>query len=401
MKFWFGFIIAVLMHFGCKSATGVDATSKSISANAADRRIMSKGVMRLKTTYTLDSNQFSSTCAAVLIHTPEPSLNYCVAITAAHCFRHIPDYAQHSLEIIDGKGDILKSHRVSEVTVHPEFTATDAAQTFEQAASDVALLEFKCALPEAIQPALVLDVSAVTSDAKFFTTKFMAVKTEQKSGPMDTLIDRLLGHEPMSTFPIYLFQSPVELLSVDFPGGNSGSQLSSSTGVLNLSNPSENDVCSGDAGAPAFAQIGQETYLIATASSGTGFCDKEKLLYSITSSHAKWINKTLETEVVVPRTSPEPTISAEKMTESKTKKLDSKVLDLSGKEEYLVKKIPSPVAIEAPTLTIPSPVAASSLPKPLPTVRPQSAKHQAKKAKVISPPRIATPAPAEEDESAP
>jgi hypothetical protein len=421
MKFWFGLIFAALMTFGCKQATGVDASSNSIPANAADRRVMSKGVMRLKTSYTLNANQFSSTCAAVLIHTPEPSLNYCVAISAAHCFRNIPENAQHSLEFVDGKGEVVKSHRVAEVTMHPEFTVTDATQSLEQAAVDVALLEFKCALPEAIQPARILDVSVMPADTKLLTTRFVTVKTEQKSGPMDALIDGVLGHEPMTSSPIFLFQSPVELLSIDFPGRDLGGQSANPAGVLNLSNPSESDTCNGDAGAPVFAQAGQDIFLLATASSGTGFCDKEKLLYSITSSHSKWINETLEMNVVVLNTSPElplsadkrskelqlndrqtkqavqPKISTEKLTDSKTKLLESEITNSSENERDSVAEA-SMVPSQSPTVTpspkaVHSPVAVLPVPNALPTIRPQIAKAPKKKPKDIQPSSIPTARP--------
>ncbi|MFZ9520243.1 MAG: hypothetical protein ACO3A4_07190 [Silvanigrellaceae bacterium] len=414
MKFWFGLIAATLLCFGCKKSTEADSSLASAPANTADRRIMSKGVMRLKTNYTRDGSQFNSTCSAVLIHTPEPSLNYCVALTAAHCFRHIPDNAQHSLEIIDGKGEVVKSHRVADVTTHPGFTATDAVQTLEQAANDVALLEFKCALPEAIQPARVLDISALNDDPKLFTTQFVQVKKEEKSQPLDALVDSLLGHEPLTTFPIYLLQRSAELLSIDFPTGIAGQPSSHPVGVLNLSIPTEPDVCSGDAGAPLFAQYGQEIFLVASASSGTGYCNKENLLYPITSGHAQWINKTLELQVVVPTTKPNPGVTIEarsrnsSFTESRTQEFaagpvqEFKTPTTQGKlRETEIRPGAAPTALPgeqsveiiAPSKVTTTPVPVLTVPMTLPTIKPQIAKPAVRKAKEIPTPAATVPTP--------
>lgn len=349
-----------LTLLGCNRANQIESYLPASTASLAESRILAKGVIRLSTTYSLSMNEFNSTCTATLIHSPDSSLNSCVAITAAHCFRHIPKSAQHTIEIIDGKGNISKTYRVSEVKIHPDFSATDAAQTVEQSAVDVAVMEFKCALPNGIQPSQVLDINQLPPGAKLTLANYERVPTENSQEKSFFEFDYFFK-KTVEVLPVArLTQNSAQILSIDFQNLLSSTNESVKKGVLTLETLPPRNPCENASGAPAFYAHEKEVYLVATASSGIGFCDKSNLRYSVTSSHADWINKALDTQIIRP--------------------LEIQTTQQANIRITEPKKTPKPEFFDLDTLVVPSVASAASAqptvkaaPTPtrvLPTIRP-------------------------------
>lgn len=279
------FVIGLgLALLGCKNATLLDAAVRSDVPQNTSSRLLSKGILRVSTTYAINNNRFHSSCSAALLHRPEPPRSFCVALTAAHCFRHMPENAEHMVEVIDGRGSTIRSFRVSEITAHPNFTSQDAAQTLEQAAFDVALIDFKCALPESIQPSPIMDPKQLQLGAKLTMASYERSQSNSSDSSEDGFLQSLFVRSEAQTQASFLQQLSLSLVRVDYPGD------SQSTGVLTLENSPQRSACEGDAGGPVFFDSGNELFLVGTTSSGIGFCDKNNLRVALTASHAKWIN---------------------------------------------------------------------------------------------------------------
>jgi hypothetical protein len=289
-----------LLLFGCKEASEQAQFLHSTTSRANESRYLSKGLVRLTTAYTIDNNQFNSTCSAALIHTPEASLNYCVAVSAAHCFQNIPKSAQHSIEVLDRTGIVIKSYRAAEIYTHPEFVASDGPQTAEQAANDVALIEFKCSLPNGIQPSKILDISQLPANASVTVASHERLPEQKQE--RENFVSRFLFPDSAKTpAPAARLQlRSLQVLSTDFPMTDKKYPAQQLAGFLSLEQNSELTACSGHSGAPAFFEHGNEIFLVATASSGQGFCDGNNLRFTLMSPHADWINKTMEHKFVVP-----------------------------------------------------------------------------------------------------
>lgn len=65
---------------------------------------------------------------------------------------------------------------------------------------------------------------------------------------------------------------------------------------LNVEDNSGRSPCDGQSGGPVFLEKDNELFLVGTASSGAGFCDKIKFRYAAASLHTLWINTTLKTK---------------------------------------------------------------------------------------------------------
>ncbi|MEY3903058.1 MAG: Trypsin, partial [Pseudomonadota bacterium] len=280
MKICVGIVAFSLLLFGCKEASEQAQFLHSATSRANESRYLSKGLVRLTTAYTIDNNQFNSTCSAALIHTPVASLNYCVAVSAAHCFQNIPKNAQHSVEVVDRNGIVIKSYRAAEIYAHPGFVAAEGTQTVEQAANDIALIEFKCSLPNGIQPSKILDVSQLPANAAVTVASHERLPEHKQES--ENFVSRFLFPDRDKTpEPVArLLLRPLQVMSTDFPipeNKHSEKQLS---GVLTLEQNTELTACSGQSGAPAFFADGNEIFLVATASSGQGFCDGKNLRFT-------------------------------------------------------------------------------------------------------------------------
>ncbi len=268
----------------------------AISLSPTDTRILSRGILQISTSYTRNTDTFNSTCSAVLVHTPEPSLNYCVALTAANCFDNIPSNAMHVVEMVDGKGNVVKSYRVSDVTQHPEFRSLSGQQTTLQAAVDVAIVEFKCALPSAIQPSRILDISKLAEGSRLMLASYKRVEPPAEKEDFVSLLTGLFVQKEKPAPMLKLEQSHVQFQGFEIAPMPLLPTTEAPKATLNIDDSSGRNPCDGQSGGPVFFEKDNELFLVGTASSGAGFCDKNKFRYAATSLHTLWLNTTLKTK---------------------------------------------------------------------------------------------------------
>ncbi|MEY4065981.1 MAG: hypothetical protein RIR26_2189, partial [Pseudomonadota bacterium] len=136
------FLIFVAWLGGCKLPPLTLNSAYDSLRPSMDQRLQSTGVVRIRSTYSLPSGNFKSTCTGTLLHAGDQSFKDCVVLSAAHCFKNMPKGTEHRIEFLNDEGQADKVFSADSLHLHPSFTATEAVFTQEQSAVDAALVRF-------------------------------------------------------------------------------------------------------------------------------------------------------------------------------------------------------------------------------------------------------------------
>ena len=303
MRHCTGIAFTCLALLGCTVAPKEQLSAQSTPVSLVETRILSKGLLQISTSFTENLNNFTSRCSGALIHTPDLSLDSCVAITAANCFHNYPKSALHVVEMFDGRGNIVRSYPVSGITQHPDFKAQDGTQTRSQAARDIALVEFNCALPAAIQPSKLTHVSALGNTSRLYTASFERVEQPQEEDNMLTLIT--FGWYKKEIKPVVhkMTHHKMQFRNLETPDTEKFISEKNPPAVVNIDPIQE--PCDGQSGAPLFMEKDNDLFLVGISSSGAGYCEKNKLRFTAASHHSQWIKEVLRTkDLLAPESSP-------------------------------------------------------------------------------------------------
>jgi hypothetical protein len=283
---------------GCTQLPKEHFSSQPAAVSIVETRIISKGLLQISSSYTENMNIFHSRCSGALIHTPDLSLDSCVAVTAANCFHKIPKSALNIVEMIDGRGTVVKTYPVTGITEHPEFKAEEGIQTPAQAARDLALVEFNCTLPAAIQAGKLTDVTELSNTSRLYTAVFQQL--EQPPEKKDFLEFISFGwYKKEKPAPVYkLTHNKMQFRNIETPDNDKLKTEKYPPSVVNIDPIQE--PCDGQSGAPLFLEKDNELYLVGISSSGAGFCEKGKLRFTAAARHAGWMKEVLRTKDLLP-----------------------------------------------------------------------------------------------------
>ncbi|MEY2986713.1 MAG: hypothetical protein RJB13_234 [Pseudomonadota bacterium] len=271
--------LLVLAVAGCKNPAAQTHVQASLGSDSLSYQLANLGIARIRSTYSLASGSFQSTCSGVLLHSGDKALSECVALSAASCFKHMPRITEHSIEFFDPDGRSSKLFRVHDILIPPSFDAPDAQLSLLESASDLALVKFNCALPVSVRSARIADFSQVPVNGKLLAVNHLPSDDDSSS--------------------IRLTRSKVRIESIDFPGPRDTHENSPELpGVLALRNTGDELECSGNPGSPVFYQSGRELLLIASLSMPAADCMRSNHRYTLLSPHIQWMKKVLGTGAV-------------------------------------------------------------------------------------------------------
>lgn len=289
--------IAALLTMGCKNPMANSAVQIT-NGVSADSRVQNIGIVRLRSTYSLASGNFRSTCTGTLLHSGDQSFRECVVLSAAHCFKNLPRGTEHSIEFLDSIGNVQRIFRANAIFIHPEFTSLDAKISMEQSSVDAALVKFNCSLPASIKSARMIDFNQVPIASTLVVAGFGLTKSEYAMAAENEAkgLGRTITEDaPMAT---KLMQTLMQLRSVDFPmlkSSDNGGQL---PGVFSLTGVNGQSSCEGDSGGPAFFDSGRELLLVASTSAGPAFCERATARYTLASPLIPWMEEVVGKGVV-------------------------------------------------------------------------------------------------------
>ncbi|MEN9530340.1 MAG: hypothetical protein RI932_2213 [Pseudomonadota bacterium] len=307
-------ISALFIFAGCTQSPVKSDVAQVVQSNPTDLRVNSLGIVRIRSTYSLASGNFRSTCSGTLLHGGDQSLRECVVLSAAHCFKNFPRGTEHNVEFTDPKGNVQKVFPVSSVQIHPAFTASDAKLSMAHAAVDAALLKFMCALPASIKSARIAEFSQVPMGSSLITTKFVeAPEADRANEEKEKVSESLLSALPVTS--ARLTQLQLRLRSVDFPSPPDTEKqvmpdfvgpllatplrkTSNLPGLLSLEGKAGQGSCEIDAGAPVLFDNGRELLLVGSTTAGTGNCDVSPARATLTSSLVKWMEEVVGEGVI-------------------------------------------------------------------------------------------------------
>lgn len=289
--------IAALLNMGCKNPMS-NSVVQITNGVSAESRVQNMGIVRLRSTYSLASGNFRSTCTGTLLHGGDQSFRECVVLSAAHCFKNLPRGAEHSIEFLDSIGNVQKIYRANAIFIHPEFTSQDAKISMEQSSVDAALVKFNCSLPASIKSARVIDFNQVPIASALVVAGFGLTKSEHAMAAENEAkgLGRIVTEDaPMAT---RLMQTSMQLRSVDFPMLKSSGPGSQIPGVFSLIGMNGQSSCEGDSGGPAFFDSGRELLLVASTSAGPAFCERATARYTLASPLIPWMEEVVGKGVV-------------------------------------------------------------------------------------------------------
>lgn len=377
MKLLASLTIGLVFLSGCKLFARSENIVQITNGTNADHRVSAMGVLRIRTTYSLSSGNFRSTCTGTLLHSGDQTFRECVALSAAHCFKNIPRGAEHSLELLDPSGNVQKVFRANGVYTHPDFQSTDAKLTAEESAVDAALLKFNCSLPASVKSARILDYNQVPIGSQLTIAGYGITKSEIEMANENEAkgLGRVITEDaPMAS---QLMQTNMRLRSIDFPRPIGSESNTSAPGVFSLAGVNGQSACQGDSGGPAFFDNGRELLLVATLSGGAAHCEKATARYTIASSLIPWMEEVVGGSVVsyvgrlTPYTEPGPNRTVSNASASTTPTVQPVKIPEGVSTRLpttLPNSVPEVVKTVAPVKT-PQPVK-TKIPTPSPTPRP-------------------------------
>jgi len=279
MSLWSILTLAVLAVAGCKNPDTPTGVQTTLSSDPLNSQLSRLGIVRIRSTYSLASGDFQSTCSGVLLHSGDKSVTECVALSAASCFKHMPRNAEHSIEFFDPDGRSSKLFRAHDILIHPSFDAQDARLSLSESARDVALIKFNCTLPVSVQSVRIANFKSVPVNGKLLTLSPVS--------------------EDSDSSRIRYVRNTVRIESFDFPAQtHTQSNSLEQDGVLTLRNHGGQSECGGNPGSPVFFQNGRELLLIASLSLPASDCLRSTHRYTLLSPHVEWMKKTIGTGAV-------------------------------------------------------------------------------------------------------
>lgn len=279
MSLWSILTLAVLAVVGCKNPDTPTGVQTTLSSDPLNSQLSRLGIVRIRSTYSLASGDFQSTCSGVLLHSGDKSVTECVALSAASCFKHMPRNAEHSIEFFDPDGRSSKLFRAHDILIHPSFDAQDARLSLSESARDVALIKFNCTLPVSVQSVRIANFKSVPVNGKLLTLSPVSEDSDSST--------------------IRYVRNTVRIESFDFPAQTyTQSNSLEQDGVLTLRNHGGQSECGGIPGSPVFFQNGRELLLIASLSLPASDCLRSTHRYTLLSPHVEWMKKTIGTGAV-------------------------------------------------------------------------------------------------------
>lgn len=279
MSLWSLLTVVLLALAGCKNPAIPSHGLATVNSDPLSYQIGNLGIARIRSTYSLASGSFQSTCSGVLLHSGDKAVSECVVLSAASCFKHIPRIAEHSIEFFDPDGRSSKLFRAHDILIHPDFDAADAQLSLSESAFDLALVKFNCTLPVSVRSVRIADFDQVPVNGKL-----IAVHSGSRNNESESM-------QPT--------RSQVRIESIDFPVQRTAHENSTEPpGVLTLRNTTGELECVGNPGSPVFFQSGRELLLIANLSMPATDCFRSTHRYTLLSPHIKWMKKVLGTGAV-------------------------------------------------------------------------------------------------------
>lgn len=272
-------LLLALAVTGCKNPATPAATQETVSSDPLSYQLSNLGIARIRSTYSLASGQFQSTCSGALLHSGDQAVPECIVLSAASCFKHMPRIAEHSIEFFDPDGRPSKLFRAHDVLIHPSFDAPDAQLSLSETALDVALVKFNCTLPVSVRSVRIAAFDQVPVNGNL-----IAVHAEPV-GP--------------DSSAVRLMRDVVRIESIDFPSQkDSQTQSADPAGLITLRNTGGESGCSGTPGSPVFYQSGRELLLIASLSLPASDCLRQSHRYTLLSPHIEWMKARVGTGAV-------------------------------------------------------------------------------------------------------
>lgn len=301
-------LLASLFFFtGCKLLSERTSPVQVTNGTVAEVRVLSEGVVRLRSEFSKDGRGFRSTCTGTLVHTPDERLKSCVVLSAAHCFKDAPTDARHNVEFVSAQGKVTVSAVAKAIHVHPAFNASGSRVTSAMSAVDVSLVEFPCEAFAGTRAAKILDYKNAQVGANLIiagyglTTSQIQAQINKERG--------LEGASTEATTSDVLMQTEMRIRRVEFPAASTGQSKESEGGVFLLAGSGGRSSCNGDSGGPAFLDVGGRLYLVATTSAGPEQCERSTAVYTISSTHVAWMNQVLGSPVISFASKTEPSVS--------------------------------------------------------------------------------------------
>lgn len=304
MKKIVGMLLACLTFAGCIVERRLYTPPPPPPVSVVENRILLKGLLQISSQFTEGLNTFQSRCSGALIHSPDLSLDSCVALTAANCFDNLPKNAMHTVEMIDSRGQIARSFPVSGISGHPDFVAADGTQTPSLAARDLALVEFSCTLPAAIQSSRLAEVSTISSTSRLFTASFEPEDAPKEETDVLGLLSFGFFKKKPAPASYRLSYGKMQFKGLETPDSEKFKSEKNSPAVVNIEPVRE--PCDIQSGSPLFVEHNNDLFLVGISSSGAGFCEKNKLRFTAAAHHTRWIKEALRTkEMVAVETAPD------------------------------------------------------------------------------------------------
>lgn len=267
-------LLLVMTVTGCNKAVTPTNIQSTSTFDPLSYQLSNMGIVRIRSTYSLSSGNFKSTCGGILLHSGDQAVSECIALSSASCFKHMPRITEHSIEFFDPDGRSSKLFRAHDITIHPAFNAADAQLSLTESAVDIALVKFNCTLPVSVKSARIADFNEIPVNGNLLAVTFAQADQDSSS--------------------VNLVQSHVRIESIDFP-----SQLapdlkdSEKAGVLTLRSTSPESECMSLPGSPVFYQSGRELFLIASLSLPASDCLRKNHRYTLLSPLVAWMKENI------------------------------------------------------------------------------------------------------------
>lgn len=266
-------IVLLFAVTGCQKPVTDSAVHSSGEFDPLSYRLSNMGIVRIRSTYSIASGQFKSTCSGTLLHAGDHSMSECIALSSASCFKHIPRIAEHSVEFFDTDGQQAKIFRVHDIITHPDFDAPDANLSLAHSSVDAALVKFICTLPVSVKSARIADFKQIPVNRPLLSVNLSQSSNDDESVQLERTASRIE--------------------SIDFPPPKKTHSDTEKAGVFSLKNDDSTVGCNQSPGSPVFFQSGRDLLLIAHLSLPTSDCLRGHNRYTLLAPLVSWIEKSV------------------------------------------------------------------------------------------------------------